>query len=305
MDHEHYEWSPINKRLPLKWPSGARVALCVIVSLEHFEWNIPEIGLMPPGPFGKKYFYPFTTSWSRREYGHRVGIFSVMEVLDRYGIRATMAMDAVTAENYPFIVKECKNREWEFIGHGLSLQHVISSKMNEEQEREYIQTSLNAVQKATGIRPVGWFGPQYGESPRTPQLLVREGVRYICDWPNDDQPYQTKGNDAFFLPVSLELEDEFAMGGPRYLPITDYCKILQDAFEVLFREGEGNGRLLVLSLHPYLIGQPFRIKYLNKALAHICKHDAVWKATGREITDWYAKHHQGTWFARALNTELR
>ena len=289
MDHDHYDWSPISKRPRLKWPNDARVALCVIVSLEHFEWNIPETGLTPPGPYGKKWFHPFTNAWSRREYGHRVGIFNVMETLGRYGIRATVALDAATAENYPFIVKECRSREWEFIGHGLSLQRVISSKMNEEQEREYIRTSLNAVQKATGIRPVGWFGSQYSESPRTPQLLVDEGIRYICDWPNDEQPYRMKGNDAFFLPVTLELEDEFAMGGPRYLPITDYCQILQDAFDTLYHEGERTGRLLALSLHPHLIGQPFRVKYLNKALAHICKHNAVWKATGQEIIDSYAR----------------
>jgi peptidoglycan/xylan/chitin deacetylase (PgdA/CDA1 family) len=212
-----------------------------------------------------------------------------MEVLDRYGIKATVAMDAATADNYPFIVQECQKRKWEFIGHGLTMQRIITSKMNEEQERDYIRTSLNSLQKATGVRPVGWLGGEFSESTRTPQLLAEEGVRYVCDWPNDEQPYKMKGQDAYFLPTLLELDDEYSMRAPRFLPVTEYCQMLQDAFDVVYHDSARSGRVLAFTLHPYLMGQPFRVKYLDLALAHMTKYGALWKATGKEIIDWYAR----------------
>lgn len=290
MDQEHYNWSPISTRPLLKWPDGARVALCIIINLEHFEWTIPPDGFMPRGPQGPQQLpHSPSTPWSHHEYGHRVGLFNVMEVLDKYGIKATVAMDAATADNYPFIVQECKKRDYEFIGHGLTMQRLITSTMNEEQEREYIRTSLSSLQKATGTRPVGWFGVEYSESARTPELLAEEGMRYVCDWPNDEQPYKMKTKNAYFLPVMLELDDEHTMRAPRFVPVTEYCQMLQDGFDILYRDGAQSGRVLALSLHPYLIGQPFRVKYLDKALEHITRYGALWKATGKEIIDWYAK----------------
>jgi peptidoglycan/xylan/chitin deacetylase (PgdA/CDA1 family) len=98
-------------------------------------------------------------------------------VLDKYGIKPTIAMDALTAEHYPFLVRHCLGRGDEIIGHGIAVNRMITSRMAEQEERDYIQTSVQALTRATGQAPVGWLGPESGESTRTPQLLAEMGMR--------------------------------------------------------------------------------------------------------------------------------
>ena len=112
---------PLSSVRSLKWPGDARIAFCVIVNLEHMEWNPPEDSYQSPtlaGGLGPRPF-PNYASFSHREYGHRVGIFRVLDVLERHGIKPTIAMDAMTADNYPYLVRHCQDRGCEFIGHGI------------------------------------------------------------------------------------------------------------------------------------------------------------------------------------------
>ena len=289
MDHEFYDWSPIASRPRIAWPDDAPVALCVIVSLEHYEWDPPEDAFMRsslPGGLGRG-AYPDIRSHSHREYGNRVGIFRLMEILDRHGIRGTAAIDATVAEHCPAIVAECQRRGWEFIGHGVSVNRMITSNMPVEQEREYIGTSIETVSKATGSRPKGWLGPEYGESHQTLALLEAEGIQYVCDWPNDEQPYPIgRSRSMYALPIIPDLDD-VASSWTRNTTIMEWSRLVQEAFDVLYEDG---GRALVLNLHPWFIGQPFRAKYLDQALRHIVQTGNVWKATGSEIVEWYAAH---------------
>ncbi len=199
MDHEHYDWSPIVNRGKLSWPGGSRVAICVILNLGLMEWSPPQGSFSPglAGGLGAREF-PDYARLSHREYGHRVGIFRVLDVLEKAGIKPTVAMDALTAENYPFLVDHCLGRGCEIIGNGVSSSQVISSRMSQEEETGYIQSSIEALTRATGAAPKGWLGPEYGESSRTPQLLSQAGIRYICDWANDEQPYPLKSPMAIF-----------------------------------------------------------------------------------------------------------
>jgi len=297
MDHEHYEWSPLNKkRGVLRWPEDSRVALCVIVNLEHMEWSPPEGAFQSPtlsGGYGPSPF-PDVTRWSHREYGHRVGIFRVLDSLDRHGIKATVAMDVLTAENYPYLVRHCLDRGCEIIGHGVSVSRQITSNMSEQEEREYIKTSVERLTRATGTAPLGWLGPEYGESARTPQLLAQAGIRYVCDWTNDEQPYplKTPQGQLTALPIMLPLDDVNALFD-RHIPIGKYESMLKEGFDTMYQDGAENGRLLVLNLHPWLIGQPFRIRYLNRALDHMTRREGVWAATGSEIVEWYRRNPPG------------
>ncbi len=284
MDHEHYDWSPLVKRGVLRWPNNARVALGAIVTLEHMEWRPPE---------GSYHLTTFLGGLrplrlSHREYGHRVGIFRVLDVLESRGIKPTLAMDALTAENYPYLVRHCLDRGCAIIAHGISGTRMITSRMSEEEEREYIQMSLEAIRHATGTTPLGWLGPEYGESARTPQLLAEASIRFVCDWTNDEQPYpmKTPQGELYALPVMLELDDVNALV-ERRLPIDRYAELLKESFDTLYDEGARNGRLLLLNLHPWLIGQPFRIGYLDDALEHMIRHQGVWAATASEIMEWY------------------
>ncbi len=290
MDHEYYDWSPIVSRPPIRWPNAARVALCVIVNLEHFEWQPPRGSYQSPtlaGGSGQRPYREFAR-FSEREYGHRVGIFRVLDTLDERGIKATVAMDALTAKNYPFLVRHCIERGCEIATHGHSVSRMITSDMTEQQEREYIHTSIDTLTHSTGSTPQGWLGAEYGESVRTLRLLEEAGVRYVCDWANDDQPYimKTPGGSLVALPTMLSLDDSNALW-ERRVPIDRYSQMLREAFDTLYDEGSRIRRLLVLNLHPWLIGQPFRIRFLHDALAHMTRRGGVWAATGREITDWF------------------
>jgi len=295
MDHDHYDWSPLNaSRAALKWPRNATVALCVIVNLGHIEWRHPPGSYQPSnlaGGYGLGRPFPDVTAWSHQEYGHRVGIFRVLDVLNKYGIKPTIAMDVLTAENYPFLVRHCLGRGDEIIANGISASQMITARMSEQEEREYLQTSVQALTRAIGKAPVGWLGPEFGESSRTPQLLAQLGIRYVCDWVNDEQPYPLKvpEGELYALPIALPVDDVNALWDRR-IEIDKYKEMIKESFDTLYREGATNGRLLVLHLHSWLIGQPFRIASLDDALGHIMHHQGVWASTGSEIIDWYRRN---------------
>ena len=293
MDHPHYDWSPITTRGVLRWPDNARVALCAIINLEHMEWLPPAGSYQPANLSGGSAARPFPdyARLSHREYGHRVGIFRVLDVLEKHGIRPTVALDALTAANYPYLVRHLLGRGCEIIGHGVSVSRMITSNMSEEEERAYIKESITALTTATGSAPLGWLGPEFGESARTPQLLAEAGIEYVCDWANDEQPYplKTPGGGLMALPIMFELDDVNALAD-RKVAVDRYAQMLKEGFDSLYQDGAQNGRLLVLHLHPWLIGQPFRIGYLDDALGHMLQRQAVWAATGAEIADWYRRN---------------
>ena len=133
-------------------------------------------------------------------------------------------------------------------------------------ECDYIHTSIATLTRATGKAPVGWLGPELGESARTPQLLAQSGIRYVCDWANDEQPYAftVPQGELHALPLTLPLDDVNALWDRR-MDIDRYEASIKESFDTLHRDGTNNGRLLVLNLHPWLIGQPFRIGCLDTA----------------------------------------
>ena len=288
MDNPYYEWSPIVRRQPLRWPGSARVALCVIVSLEFVEMVPPKASVPAPsavavGPYPGAYNI---SEISHHEYGNRVGVFRVMDVLKKHGITPTVAMDAMLAERNRSLVGYCQAEGCEFIGHGVALSRMITERMTEPEERSEIRRSLDSLRAATGDVPLGWVGADYGESTRTVRLLAEAGVQYVCDWPNDEQPYRMNvpAGEIVSLPVTVELDEVFTHRA-RSIPIKRWSEMVTEAFDRLHQDGADTGRLLVLNLHPYLIGQPFRIRYLDRALAHICGSPGVWAATGAEIVN--------------------
>jgi allantoinase len=290
MDNPYYDRSPLPSRPVLRWPDDARVAVCVIVSLEHMELAPPPGTITSPSAV---YGGPWPRIWdvaeiSHHEYGNRVGVFRVMDLLRRFGLAATIAMDAALVQLAPRLVEHLLESDCEFIGHGIASSRMISEEMAEQEERAIIGTSLEVLEAATGSVPVGWLGADYGESSRTVRLLAEAGVHYVCDWPNDEQPYRMKVPQGRMvsLPVAVELDEIFTHRG-RFIPTTRWAEMVIQGFDRLRRDGEATGRVLVLNLHPWIIGQPFRIRELERVLDHVAGHADVWSATGAEIVDWY------------------
>jgi peptidoglycan/xylan/chitin deacetylase (PgdA/CDA1 family) len=280
----------------LVWPDGAPVALCVLLSLEHLEWFPPPGAFIPPSSVG---YGPYPghfqlTGVSKYEYGNRVGIFRVMETLDRLGIRATVAIDSLLALSNPFLVEACVSRGWEIAAHGRAYSRMITADLPEDDERAHIQGALAELERATGRRAAGWVGADYGESPATVRLLAEAGLRYVSDWANDEQPYpmSVPAGELTALPVAIDLDDVFTHR-IRHIPIDRWSRMVAEAYVRLEADGRANGRLLVLHVHPWLIGQPFRIRYLDEALTTIVERGTAWVATGTEIVDWYAAQGLG------------
>jgi allantoinase len=286
MDHDYYPWSPLPTRAPVRWPTGAPLALGAMVLLEHYEWRPPEEAYSLRSASGGliKLPEPDYLRLTHREYGHRVGVFRLLDTLARHDLPATIAIDALTAEHYPWLVAHCVERGAEIVAHGVAASRLITSKMSEAEELDTIARSIDAVTQATGERPVGWFSPEGVESARTPALLAAAGIRYVCDWPNDEQPYAMtvpKGS-LTSLPLYLEVDDEYALW-TRRMRLSDWEELVTESAATLHRDGAVSGRSLMLTLRPWLIGQPFRITVLDHALTAIDQFGPVWKAKGSEI----------------------
>jgi allantoinase len=289
-EHAYYAPSPIVERAPLRWPNGARLALAIVISIEFYELQPSPGAFIPPnlpGGFGRGP-YPDFRNYTHREYGPRVGLFRLMDLLRDKQIKATAAIDARTAIERPFIVQRCLDSGWEIAAHGRAVTDVVSSQMTEAQERDYIATSIDAVSNAAGTPPRGWHGAEYGESHRTVQLLAEGGIDYVLDWPNDEQTYLMRAGDRRLvaLPMAVDLDDVFAHW-QRKLSMPRWRQAVIDAVDQLCIDGERSGRVLVLNIHPWLMGQAFRTTYFSEVLDHVRNLSGVWLATAGEIVSAY------------------
>jgi peptidoglycan/xylan/chitin deacetylase (PgdA/CDA1 family) len=180
MDNPYYDWSPIYTRPVLRWPDNARVAVGVLILLESMDWYPAPGSVVPPTirTFRPQAYpaIPDIHSTSQYEYGNRVGVFRVMDVLQRHGVTPTVAMDAAVAERSPFLVDYLLERGVEFVGHGISSDRMITEAMTEAEERSLVRDALSRIAAATGASVRGWVGSEYGESSRTVRLLAECGL---------------------------------------------------------------------------------------------------------------------------------
>ncbi|MDC0360884.1 polysaccharide deacetylase family protein [Alphaproteobacteria bacterium] len=287
-DHDLYGWSPMPGRKPFPWPDGARIALAAFVHVEDFELEPPEGSVADPrfgGALGS--YPPDFQNYTRRLYGLRVGYYRVLEVLERHGIHATVCFNAFAAERHPQLVERALRGGHGLAARGLTSRQIISSEMSEDDERAYIQQTLDTLEQAAGRRMLGWAGQDMGESTATPRLLHEAGLTHVIDWPNDDQPYPmpVAGPDASPL-VSLPNQtewDDAELFSVRHVDPWRYPEIFSSAFDQLHLEG---GQMMGFGIHPWIFGQAFRIRYLDEALARVGDKPGVWRATSDEIAEW-------------------
>jgi peptidoglycan/xylan/chitin deacetylase (PgdA/CDA1 family) len=212
-----------------------------------------------------------------------------MEVLDRHGIRGTVALNSDLCAHHPEIIQEGGKRGWEWMGHNES----NTRRLNEAppgEEVGIIKRALATIERATGTRPVGWLGSGLQETWNTLDHLAAEGCEYVSDWTNDDQPYVMTlegGRSLIAMPYSHEINDKPAF--EKFHRTADQFKdMICRQFDVLYREGAQSGRVMAIAIHPYLTGVPHRIDAFDAALAYISRHAGVWKATGAEIARHFA-----------------
>jgi peptidoglycan/xylan/chitin deacetylase (PgdA/CDA1 family) len=288
MDHRHYAFSPLPRRPKLAWPDSHRVALLVTLYLEHWEFQAPKDAVRDPryvGEFGG--YDPDFRSYTQREYGNRVGVFRVLDVLLKHRLPVTVALGAGAARRYPPLVEICHERGYEFAAHGSFATRMLHQKLDEATERREIGDAIAAVERATGARPSGWIGQDYGESTRTPALVAEAGLDWLMDWPNDDQPYWINPDKPIVSIPNHNEWDDVQLLWLRRIGMPRYPALIADAFERLWVDGAQSGMVMQIGLHPWLIGQAHRIRYLDQALGAIAGRRQVWRTTAGEVARWY------------------
>jgi allantoinase len=286
-EHDRFPYSPIIDRPALRWPNGARVAVWVIPNIEHFLFDRPSTSITQ----ATTRLTPDVLNYSWRDYGVRVGVFRMMDVMHKHGFRGTVALNSEVCRHYPRIIEEGRKLNWEWMGHGTT-NSMLFDKQTEDEERALIREVVKTIAAGTGKAPRGWLSPALSETHCTLDLLAEAGIEYVGNWVNDEQPYpmRVKSGAMISMPYSAELNDIPAML-EHHKSGEQFAQMIRDQFDVLYEDGAKTGRVMSICLHPFLIGHPHRSKYFDQALAHIKSRQEVWLATGSEIVDYYKTNY--------------
>ncbi|MFC6881449.1 MULTISPECIES: polysaccharide deacetylase family protein [Actinomadura] len=281
MENELFDYSPIVGRKPIRWPGDARVAFYVGLNIEHFLVDRPSTSLNE----ATAALAPDPLNYGWRDYGPRVGVWRLTEIFDRHGIRPSVLLNSDVAVRYPQIIEAGRERDWAWLAHGKN-NSILQTGMSADEERAFLTDIVGTIENATGHRPRGWLGPALTETFQTPALLSELGVEYLLDWTNDDQPYRLNVPGMLSVPYALELNDLclFTMNG---FTGPEFLQAVTDQFDQLYADSADSGRVMALALHPFVIGQPFRARYLDRALEYITTHPNVWLTTSDEIATHY------------------
>ena len=296
---KHYDYVPIIDREPFKLPDGARVAVLPYINIEHFPADIPGTALIP----GTQGFSPDPLNYGWRDYGNRVGLWRMMELMDKVGMRGTVCLNSEIIREYPRIIEEGMARDWAFIGHGINNApaNFIGNApdgegghipLDEEKERSIISTVCKTMEEALGRKTKGGWSPFLTHTDNTPKILEENGVEYLCDYTADDHPFRfnTPKNNLIAVPYTVELNDI-----PAFLNLgvssEAFGDMIVDQFDVLYEEGATNARCMPICLHTFHVGQPNKFKHLKRAFEYIAGHDDVLLTTGDDINDWYREQY--------------
>ena len=283
MDHQRYDWSELGQRKPVSWPGENSLAVWINVSLQFFPLN--QAGKPFPVPGGMTMPYPDLRHFSLRDYGNRVGIYRFLQAFDQRGVKASFAMNTELAIRAPYLLQRICERGDEILCHGWNMDSLHYGGLPLEEERELVHRSLDQLRAMSGQDIDGWISPARNESENTPELLAAEGIRYFCDWVNDDMPYRfhTGNGNLIAMPLSNELEDRFVLMNNLHSE-QSWLEQVCDACDFLLNEASSQGgRILALNLHPWMLGQPHRISKLEQALDYILSRDGVWNTYPGEI----------------------
>jgi peptidoglycan/xylan/chitin deacetylase (PgdA/CDA1 family) len=290
---------PAIDRPAVRWPDDARVAFWVAPNVEHYEYLPPRDPFRNPWP---RTPHPDVQGYGQRDYGNRAGFWRMLEPLDRHGIRATVSLNLAVFDHYPEIGEAMVARDWEVMSHGIYNTRYLHA-LDEDEERAFYRDCIASLRRHTGQQLKGMLGPAVSNSVHTPDLMAEAGLLYHADWMHDDQPVplRTETGRLVSVPYSVELNDvpvfSTAVEGE------DWVELCKAQFDVLYREGEASGRVLCLPIHPYLVGAPHRVRYLDEVLDYVVGHDGVWSTTAGDIAEWFLAYHYDDFVRHAERLE--
>ncbi len=280
VDQGWIDYLPITERPALIWPNRARIAVMICPNVLYYEF-------IPPAD-------PWINSWSRmtpdvmmygrQDFGNRVGFWRLVDILDKHDLPCTAVLNVAALARFPDICSALVARKWDMLGHGMYNTRFICG-YSEDQERAYYREMLRITYELTGVEMKGMGGPgPQAATENTPDLLAEAGFLYYADFFHDDQPFplRVKSRRLISMPYSVEVND---------VPILstayegdEFVNVVRRQFNRLYAEG---GRVMCVTVHPAVIGQAQRAKYVDLALQYLKSFPDVWFATGRQIAEHY------------------
>jgi len=289
--HTRYEHLNIYQRKNYDWPGGKRLAFYVACNVEHFAFGA-GLGADPAHREGQN-----TRNYGWRDYGNRIGQWRLFEILDELKLPSSILLNSAVCYHYPDIVEKIKQRGDDVICHGRTTAE-LHTPMWENDEVRAIKESTEVIAKYIGKRPTGWMGPAALESKVTPDLLKEAGYTHLLDWPFDDQPLwmKTRSGPILSVPYPSELND-FGTLLARDHTGRQFADMMVDQFEEMLRQSERAPLVYSVSLHGFVVGQPFRVRPLRQAIEHCVNHklkDKVWFTTAGDIANYCFSLPDGT-----------
>ncbi len=277
--HGRYDYSPIRGRPRYLWPNGTGLAVYIAVNLEHFSFG-EGLGaeLAPGGP------QPDVLNYAWRDYGNRVGAWRLLDLLDQLQLPASVLINSEIYSGAPGLAEAFRARGDEFVGHGRTNSE-RQGVLGEAQEAALIAEATAAIARHEGTPPKGWLGPWISQSRTTPDLLAEAGYAYLLDWCMDDQPIfmRTRNGRILALPYPQEINDIPMIVG-RKIEGPAFAQMIVDHFDEMLEQSAHQPLVMGIALHPYIVGQPHRLRYLRGALAHItARRDQIWLTRAGDI----------------------
>jgi len=284
--HERYPYRAIADRAPFSWPEGKRLAVYLGLNLEHFAFGEGLGGeLAPGGPM------PDVLNYAWRDYGNRVGVWRMLDLFDDLKLPVSVLVNSTIYDYCPEVVAAFRKRGDEIVGHGRTNSE-RQGVLDEEEENALIAEVKATIEMHEGIVPTGWLGPWISQSETTPDLLQENGFEYLLDWCHDDQPtwFKTRSGHILSVPYPQELNDIPAVM-IRRTAAEEFGNMIIDNFDEMRGQAHQNCLVMGIALHAYIMGQPFRLKHLRRALRHIVetahRDSSVWLCTAGQIAHTY------------------
>jgi allantoinase len=285
-DHAWFRYRTIKDDSGLVLPPGKRIALFASVPLEFFPLDAPAQPFRPSGSLDRP--YPDTWDYANRDYGNRLGIYRLLSIFERLGIHATAFVDSATALRYPHVIAAIAEASWEIAASGIDRGHLHYGGLDRNEERALIVDSLRTIRAVSAAPVIGWQSPGLSESDATLELLASEGVSYVADWVNDDLPYTVTTPQGVLtaLPMSYELSDRNILVHHDFT-VDEYVAQCLAAWQRLLVESERAPRVLSLTITPWVLGYPHRVRALATLLETLTASPFTWTVTGSELAGAY------------------
>ena len=279
-----------------RWPGGARVALQFVLNYEEgaercildgdpsSETFLSEMA--SPAAFAARHM----SMESLYEYGSRVGVWRLLRIFERRKLPLTVFGVALALERNPEATAAFVAAGHEIASHGW--RWISYQDVDERTERDDIARAVEAIERLTGSKPLGWYTGR--DSPNTRRLVVEHGgFLYDSDSYADELPYWqvAAGKPHLVVPYTLDCNDMRFASSQGFAHGEDFFVYLRDTFDTLYREGEHAPRMMSVGLHGRLAGKPGRSGALERFLDHVQRHDRVWICRRVEIARHWAATH--------------